>query len=575
VIQDCLSRKPLWRIRFNLGQYALSMAAALLVIRAWGAASRIGSPHPFTAGQLPAMLFGAAAFFVVNVGIVGAAVAIYQGVPIGRYFRNNALFVFVTGSVLLCMAPVAIAAAAYTPFLIPLFTAPMLAIFFAGRESARSEHAARHDELTGLKNRAAFRDIVTDAIREDRRPGCVLLMDLDRFKEVNDTLGHRYGDLLLQQVAGRVLSRLGDDDSIARLGGDEFAIFSHQPTADSALRLAEEVANSLRLPFELEQFVVNAPASVGVALFPSDGEDLDTLLQRADVAMYRAKEDHKNVALYDEQQDHHTPAKLALRADLRTAVESEEIVVWYQPELDLETGQVTAVEALVRWEHPDLGVLSPAAFLDTAERTNLMSRLTQRVLRLALKQISDWNALGIDVTVAVNVSARVLVEPDFTDSVAHALSAANVAPNRLKLEVTESTLMVEPDLAKAVLRDLSLLGAGLSIDDFGTGYSSLAYLADLPVSEVKIDRTFVHRMAIGSREAIIVTSTIDLAHHLGLRAVAEGVEDPALLPRLKDLGCDMAQGYGISRPLAPADATRWLLERQSARLDDPLVTRAA
>jgi predicted signal transduction protein with EAL and GGDEF domain len=366
---------------------------------------------------------------------------------------------------------------------------------------------------------------------------------------------------------------MGDGDSIARLGGDEFAIFSAQPSAKSALELAQAVSDSLRLPFELEQFVVDAPASVGVALFPDDGRDLETLLQRADVAMYRAKETHKNVALYEEQHDHHSPAKLSLRADLRTAVESEEIVVWYQPELDLRSDQVTAVEALVRWEHPDLGTLTPGAFLDTAERTNLITRLTQRVLELALRQVSDWNALGIDLTVAVNVSARVLGERAFTARVADALAAAGVPPSRLKLEVTESTLMVEPELAKAVLRDLSQLGVGVAIDDFGTGYSSLAYLADLPVSEVKIDRTFVRRMTDGSRDAIIVTSTIDLAHHLGLRAVAEGVEDPALLVQLKNLGCDMAQGYGISRPLPSEDATRWLLAHGHSAKVQPVIAQ--
>jgi diguanylate cyclase (GGDEF)-like protein len=575
VIQDLWARKPFWRVRFNLGQYTLSMSAALIVIRMLGAGSRIGSSHPFTAAQLPAVLLGAAAFFIVNVGIVGIAVARYQDVPIARYFRNNAFFVVVTGCVLLFLAPIVIASVAYTPFLIPLFAAPMLAIYYAGRESSKSEHAARHDALTGLKNRAAFREIVTEAIQEDQRPACVLLMDLDRFKEVNDTLGHRYGDLLLQQVAGRVVKQMSDGDSIARLGGDEFAIFSQQPSAEAALNLADAVSESLRLPFELEQFVVDAPASVGVALFPSDGNDLETLLQRADVAMYRAKENHKNVALYDEQHDHHSPAKLALRADLRTAVDTDQIVVWYQPELDLVTDQVTAVEALVRWEHPDLGVLPPNAFLDTAERTNLITRLTQRVLELALKQVSDWNDLGFDLTIAVNVSARVLGDRDFNETVADALSVAGVPPERLKLEVTESTLMVDPELAKAVLRELSLLGVGVAIDDFGTGYSSLAYLADLPVSEVKIDRTFVSRMSIGSREGIIVTSTIDLAHHLHLRAVAEGVEDLTLLARLKNLGCDMAQGYGISAPLAPDDLTRWLLNRKQSSKVRPLITEVA
>jgi EAL domain-containing protein (putative c-di-GMP-specific phosphodiesterase class I) len=265
------------------------------------------------------------------------------------------------------------------------------------------------------------------------------------------------------------------------------------------------------------------------------------------------------VALYDERYDDHSPAKLALAADLRKGTESGEIVAWYQPELDLATEQSTAVEALVRWAHPDLGLLPPGAFLDIAERTNLIKPLTQRVLELALAQAAAWHALGIDITVAVNVSARVLADRTFPARVAHALAEADVPSHRLKLEVTESTLMVEPELALSVLTELSALGIELSIDDFGTGYSSLAYLAKLPVSEVKIDRAFVGKMAAGSREGIIVGSTVDLAHHLGLRAVAEGVEDLALIADLQAIGCDMAQGYAISRPMDSQEATAWLL----------------
>jgi diguanylate cyclase (GGDEF)-like protein len=559
VVQDFAARRPLPRVFFNLGQYTLSLTAAQFVMARVASAWHVGAAHPFSGSDLPAVLTCAAAFFVVNTVVVGVAVAIYQEVPIVRYFRNNLTFVVVTGSVLAFLSPLVIAAEAYSVVLIPLFLVPLLVIQRAGRESLRSEHAARHDSLTGHFNRGAFQDYVNEVISETTTAGSVLLMDLDRFKDVNDTLGHHYGDLLLKQVARRVSAELRDGEVLARLGGDEFAIFSNRAGADAVLALAQAVADSLSAPFELEHFVVDTEASVGVSLFPQDGTDVEMLLQRADVAMYRAKATHTDVALYDERYDDHSPAKLALAADLRKGTESGEIVAWYQPELDLATEQSTAVEALVRWAHPDLGLLPPGAFLDIAERTNLIKPLTQRVLELALAQAAAWHALGIDITVAVNVSARVLADRTFPARVAHALAEADVPSHRLKLEVTESTLMVEPELALSVLTELSALGIELSIDDFGTGYSSLAYLAKLPVSEVKIDRAFVGKMAAGSREGIIVGSTVDLAHHLGLRAVAEGVEDLALIADLQAIGCDMAQGYAISRPMDSQEATAWLL----------------
>ena len=274
--------------------------------------------------------------------------------------------------------------------------------------------------------------------------------------------------------------------------------------------------------------------------------------------MYHAKGNRSDVAVYDERHDHHSPIKLALTAELRTALQSEGIVVWYQPELDLETGRVLALEALVRWEHPHLGLLRPQSFVNMAERTNLIKSLTDRVLEIALAQAARGNRAGIDVPIAVNISPQVLVDHEFTSRVISALAKADVRPQALKLEVTESALMVDPELARQVLAELDELGVRISIDDFGTGYSSLAYLADLPVSEVKIDQSFVSRMGEGSSETIIVNSTIDLAHHLDLRAVAEGVEDPAMLEQLRELGCDAAQGYAISPPLNSEEATRWL-----------------
>ncbi len=571
-LQDVRSGKPAWRVRFNLGQYTLSMIAAWLVIRMISVSPRIDVLHPFGSRQLPAMLLGAAAFFLVNVFVVGVAVAAYQHVPIVRYFRGSVSFVVVTGAVVLLVAPIVLAAAAYTVVIVPLCLAPVLAMYNSVHQSARSEHEARHDALTGLPNRTAFHETIRTAIENESVPAAVLLMDLDRFKEVNDTLGHRYGDLLLVQVAQRFKDVIGKQGQIARLGGDEFAVINPASDRQEATALAHRIADALRDPFELEEMVVDVQASVGIALFPEHGHGVETLLQKADVAMYRAKETRANVALYDERHDHHSPAKLALTAELRTAVDSEEIVLWYQPELDLRTREVMAVEALVRWDHPRLGVLPPSSFVRMAEATNLIKPLTQRVMEMALLQIAHWHAIGLELAVAVNISAQVLVDQSFTQQVVAALRRTGVAPQHLKLEVTETALMSDPVTARTVLRELEALGCEISIDDFGTGYSSLAYLADLPVSEVKIDRSFVSRMSAGSSEKVIVNSTIDLAHHLGLRAVAEGVEDWSMLPELEALGCDAAQGYAISHPLAGPDVTRWMLDFRSTSGAERAVT---
>jgi diguanylate cyclase (GGDEF)-like protein len=574
VVGDLRADEPWWRIRFNLGQYALAMAAGQLVMQTLSV-HHLAREQPFAAARLPAMILGMGAFFVVNRGVVGIAVSLHQGIRIRRYFRITLPFTAVTAGAMLLVAPVVLAAAAYSVAIAALCLAPLVAMYNAVARSARTDHAARHDPLTGLPNRAGCHEAITSATEDERIPGAVLLVDLDRFKEVNDTLGHRYGDRLLIQVADRFQTVVGRRGRIARLGGDEFAVVASGVDRGEALQLARAIAESLREPFELEQMVVDVQASVGIALFPQHGRGVETLLQKADVAMYRAKEIRQDIALYDERHDHHSPAKLALTAELRTAMGSEEIVLWYQPELDLATHEVVAVEALVRWDHPRLGVLPPSSFVRMAEATNLIKPLTRHVMEIALLQLADWHALGLDLSVAVNISPQVLVDQSFTDQVLAALRAARVSPDRLKLEVTESALMSDPATARTVLRQLESLGIEISIDDFGTGYSSLAYLADLPVAEVKIDRSFVSRMGAGSSGQIIVNSTIDLAHHLGLRAVAEGVEDWSMLPALEALGCDAAQGFAISHPLEAPQATRWLLESRAIRGLEPALGRVA
>ncbi len=563
VAQDVNSRKPPWRIAFNLGQYALSMAAAAVVMRALTSADL--GPHPFGTPQMPAVIAALWVFFLVNTGLVGTAVALYQRVPIRGYFATNIGFVFVTGGVMLLVAPIVMAAADYSIVLVPLCMAPVVAIYSSVWEGARSEHAARHDGLTGLPNRTAFHEAIGTAIRDEREPAFLLLVDLDRFKEVNDTLGHAYGDLLLQQVSERFQQQLGERDQLARLGGDEFAIIGAGGERRQAMELANRIADSLRQPMQLEHVFVDVQASVGVSLFPHHGRAVETLLQRADVAMYRAKATRSGVSLYEERHDHHSADKLMLAADLRTAVGSDQIVVWYQPEIEFTSGRVLAVEALVRWEHPRLGLLGPDDFITMAEQSNLIKPLTDQVTEIALRQLAAWRREGIAVSMAVNVSPPVLVDPEFATRVVNLLEQTGIPAARLKLEVTEGALMAEPEVARDALRQLDARGIEISIDDFGTGYSSLAYLADLPVTEVKIDRSFVRRMGKNSRESIIVSSTIDLAHHLGMRAVAEGVEHPRMLQELEQLGCDAGQGHAIARPLAAPEMTAWLRTARGPR----------
>ena len=557
-VQDVAGRKPGWRVRFNAGQYTVAMVPAWLMVRAIAARPGIDLRHPFSSGQLPALLVAAIVFFLVNRIVVGVAVALHQGAGVRAYFADNAQFGVLTGVIILLTAPIVLAAASYTVVIVPLCLLPVVAMYRSISESARSEQRALHDPLTNLPNRTAFQEAAARAMVDPQVPGCVLLLDLDRFKEVNDTLGHRYGDLLLVQVAERFEQTLGTRGEIARLGGDEFALVAGGCDGASAVALAHEIVDCLRRPFQLEELVVDTQASVGIALFPEHGSGIETLLQRADVAMYQAKESRSDLELYDERYDHYSPARLALTGELRSAIDGDAVGVWYQPQLDLRTGAVPGVEALVRWEHPTMGLLLPGEFVRMAEQSNLIKPLTRRVIEIVLGQAAAWRAAGLEIELAVNISPQVLVDRTFTQEVLVALRRAGVPPSCLKLEVTEGALMSDPVTARSVLRELDALGIAISIDDFGTGYSSLAYLADLPVSEVKIDQSFVSRMTERSNERIIVNSTIDLAHHLGLRAVAEGVEDPALVDELRSLGCDVAQGFAISRPMPADAATRWL-----------------
>jgi diguanylate cyclase (GGDEF)-like protein len=428
---------------------------------------------------------------------------------------------------------------------------------------AALEYQALHDTLTDLPNRVLLHDRLQQAIRAAQRDGshtsvALLVMDLDRFKEVNDTFGHHIGDLLLKQLGERLGSVLRCSDTIARLGGDEFAMMLPSANLDEARQTACRVLDLLEQPFTLGGLQVEIDVSIGMALSPDHGTDADTLLRRADVAMYVAKRTNSGYALYTADQDQHSPMRLALVAELRRAIDQGELLLDFQPKVSLATDKITCVEALVRWDHPRHGLLNPDLFVPIAEQTGLIRPLSRWVLDAALSQASRWRRDGLDLAVAVNLSMRNLHDPEIADIIRQSLSRWGVPPTSLLIEVTESSLMADAVRAMEALSRLRAMGVGVSIDDFGTGYSSLSYLKRLPVHELKIDKSFVAHMSSDENDLAIVRSTIGLAHDLGLTVVAEGVEDQAAWDLLVSLGCDIAQGFFISRPLPPIVLGRWL-----------------
>src|SRR4051812_35331847 len=419
--------------------------------------------------------------------------------------------------------------------------------------AAEQTHQATHDHLTGLPNRRALSAAVNEALRASEAPVSVVLIDLDRFKEINDTLGHHMGDEVLRDVGGRLAGAMPDGATTARLGGDEFAVVLTGLTRDAAAEEANRLLASLVDPFAVGGLHLDVTGTAGVAVSPEDGTDANTLLQRADVAMYDAKDRHAGVALYSPDRDEYSPGRLALVGELRNAIESRSLTLVYQPKATLSSGRVTGVEALVRWPHATHGMIPPDDFIPLAERTGLIRALTQVVLEEALRQTARWNATGLRLHMSVNISARNLTDESLPDLVRDALSSTGVRPEQLILEVTEGSIMSDPDGSIELLHRLKGVGVQLSIDDFGTGYSSLAYLKRLPVDEVKIDKSFVMTLPRDQKDATIVGSTIDLGHRLGFRVVAEGVETEAALRFLDGASCDVAQGYLLSRPVPPAE----------------------
>ncbi len=431
------------------------------------------------------------------------------------------------------------------------------------QQTAALEYQALHDGLTELPNRILLSDRIRQSVlmaQRNHQPFALLIMDLDRFKEINDTLGHHYGDMVLQQMARRVRAVLRESDTIARLGGDEFAVLLPRTELGQARRIIEKLLTSIEEPFQINEQVLHIGASIGVSLYPQHGEDEVTLMQRADVAMYVAKRNHSGYAVYDPSTDQHSLRNLALLGELRGAIERDELLLYYQPKINMASGQIYGVEALVRWQHPIHGLMYPDEFIPLAEQTGLIAPLTMWVLKAGLAQCQQHSNEALPLDMAVNLSVRNLHDPRFPEKVARLIEESCGDPSRLRLEITETAIMADPNRALETLNSLNAMGVLLSIDDFGTGYSSLAYLKQMPVDELKIDKSFVMGMLEDKSDVVIVRSIVDLAHNIGIPVVAEGVENQQVYDMLKAMGCDAVQGRFVCGPLPVAELMKWIAE---------------
>ena len=559
------------RVAFNVAQLSISLGAASLVMHELGFKPRLGHPWvPASGRALGLFALAALAYFVVNFGIVVVAVSLSTRTPVARVIKANVAYQAGVHVVLLATAPlVVMAMSTHSAMIVGLFVFPLAAIYFSAAVSVQRDYQANHDELTGLLTRQLLARRSSEALArasiEGTRAG-FLLIDLDRstaLKQVNDTLGHAVGDRLLQMVAHRLTQSVRPGDVVARLGGDEFAVLLPSVREASAAR---EVASRLRValaePVRLESMTFQVEASVGIAIYPDDADSFELLLQRADVAMYLAKERHSGIERYQAEADRNSAERLALASDLRSAVLQGQIELYYQPKVRLADEKTIGMEALARWPHPQRGVLAAADFIGIAEQSHLISELTEHVVEKALDQTARWWAAGLPVQVCVNLPARDLLSAHLVDLVRQALGRHGLPPDALRLDINEQVLAGKSAQAIATVQGMVELGVGVSLDDFGTGYSSLAQLTRLGISEVKLDPDLVSGLPGSTERSLTVKSLVRLAQSLGIRSVGEGVETEATAAALRTLGCDGAQGWHFSRPLNTIMATEWLVEQR-------------
>ncbi|UQX87607.1 EAL domain-containing protein [Jatrophihabitans telluris] len=564
---DLRAEKPWWKVAFNVGQYATSVFAAYLVMYVAGSRPSIDHPLPrFHVLDLAWVLGVWAVYFLVNLFLVAGIISFdrsFKEVFLEDFSHYTTMTFAVLG-----ISPAIVILAQNLWQLLPSLLIPLLLLYRMAQMSLEHEHDASHDPLTGLPNRASMRFALNRELsfREKRTFG-FLLIDLDHFKEVNDTLGHHVGDDLLVHVAQRLSTAVRTEDLVARLGGDEFAVIIPDADERRSRAIAERIRVALSEPIYIQSLSLRAEASIGLAMFPEHGSGEEELLRHADVAMYTAKQSRQGIALYAAERDPHRTDRLGLLSDLRQAIADDVLELHYQPKISLADGSLLGVEGLVRWRHPSRGFVPPDMFIPLAEQSDVMPLLTQRVVSVALAQLAAWNERGLQVPIAVNVSPIDLTGHRLTDLLARGLEDYGIAAGLLQLEITERVVAEETAELQEVLAELNRMGIPLSIDDFGTGYSSLLRLKTLPVGELKIDRTFVSKVCESRVDVGIVRAIIDLAHALDLPAIAEGVETVQQQEVLRSLGCDGVQGWLVARPMPAEQITDWILQRRVTSLD--------
>jgi diguanylate cyclase (GGDEF)-like protein len=587
---------------------ALVLGLTVLVNHQFSGSTSRSAPSSTTPGRLLTVATAGRAGRVViprvagtRTGVLGRRdrsllrTAIHNGAPVGRTLPGGTLEVAVplhkgsavTGAMLLSMPGTgAVAGGGHDAFsgLLVLVGGGLLCIVLLlngavarrrqvseslGAYAAQKEYLARHDHLTGLANRLELRDSAHTVIvsRQADERVALLLLDLDEFKEINDTLGHSCGDRLLRDVADRLGKLVSGPELVARVGGDEFALLiPGVPSVEHVETMAERVYRALERPFAVDGSLLDVHPSIGVALIPDHAAVFDDLMKCADIAMYQAKRHRSRIETFHAEQELANRRSAGLASELRLAIERGELRLDYQPKARMSDNRITGVEGLVRWAHPVRGIIPPGDFISLAERSGLMRSLSLNVLEQAVAQVRQWLDVGLELSVAVNLSTRDLVDVKLVDDVSGCLERNNVPPHLLELEITESVLMADPRRAGTILGKLKDIGVSTGIDDFGTGYSSLGYLRDLPLRSLKIDRSFVQSMQADRPDEVIVRSTIDLAHNLGLAVVGEGIEEPRTWNRLRELGCDYGQGFLLSRPLSPDALLHWLRSSDLAQL---------
>jgi diguanylate cyclase (GGDEF)-like protein len=557
---DLFRRKGLLAALFNAAQYVVSYAAAAgaLHLAGWEVTSRTSAP--LDPGVMVPVVLAAVAYHLVNIAIVGTAVGLSEGrSTVGAIFEDFVYYASTTGAVI-ALSPLVVVVLQHHWGLLPLLLLPLHLLYQTAAMSLEREVRSFRDDLTGLGNRALLLERLAQHVRSGR-PVAVCLLDLDRFKEVNDTLGHGVGDEVLRLVARRLEAGVREVDTAARLGGDEFVLLLEVATVAEALEIVDRVVGHLQQPYEIGAARLEVDASSGVALSPDHGTDLEVLLRRADAAMYAAKEASAPTVVFTDSLEHVAPSRLQLHTDLRRGIGDGELEVHYQPQVRIADDVPSRLEALVRWRHPDDGLLLPDRFLPSIERTAVMRALTADVLEKVLDQLARWTGSGIELPVAVNVSLHDLADRAFVEQVEDGLDRYGLDPARLSLEITEQMLVGDPTRVLATLTELRARGIELALDDFGTGHASLTRLRRLPVNEVKIDRSFVEGFEERTEGRVIVTSLVQLVQGLGLRCVAEGVETERTLAALAELGCDIVQGFSVARPMPAAHVERWVRDR--------------